>query len=85
MISLDRVGLYYRYSIIFIVIVVITVPKPTLTEPLRVETVRFGQKGAQRTQQVLTKETSGGCNWQLNMIKFTYGKCLNLKLSIQFK
>lgn len=45
MISLDRVGLYYRYSIIFIVIVIITVPKPTLTEPLGVEIVRFGQKG----------------------------------------
>ena len=75
----------YLYSIIFIVIVIITVPKPTLTEPLGVEIVRFGQKGAQRTQQVLGKETRGGWNWQLNMIKFTYGKCLNLKLSIQFK
>ena len=85
MISLNRVGLHYRYSIIFIVIVIITVPKPTLREPLGVEIVRFGQKGAQRTQQGLTKETRGGCNWKLNMIKFTYGKCLNLKLSIQFK
>ena len=85
MISLNRVGLHYRYSIIFIVIVIITVPKPTLTEPLGIEIVRFGQKGAQRTQQGLTKETRGGCNWKLNMIKFTYGKCLNLKLSIQFK
>ena len=47
-------------SIIFIVIVIITVPKPTLTEPLGVEIVRFGQKGAQRAQQVLTKETRGG-------------------------
>ena len=86
MISLNRVGLHYRYSIILVVIVIITVPKPTLTEPLGVEIVRFGQKGAQRAQQVLTKETRGGsCNWKLNMIKFTYGKCLNLKLSIQFK
>lgn len=85
MISLNRVVLHYRYSIIFIVIVIITVPKPTLTEPLGVEIVRFGQKGAQRTQQGLTKEIRGGCNWKLNMIKFTYGKCLNLKLSIQFK
>ena len=60
MISLNRVGLHYRYSIIFIVIVIITVPNPTLTEPLGVEIVRFGQKGAQRAQQVLTKETRGG-------------------------
>ena len=83
MISLNRVGLHHR--VIFIVIVIITVPKPTVTELLAVEIVRLGQKGAQRTLQVLTKETREGCNWQLNMIKFTYGKCLNLKLSIQFK
>lgn len=44
-------------ALFFIVIVIITVPKPTLTEPLGIEIVRFGQKGAQRTQQVLTKET----------------------------
>lgn len=44
-------------ALFFIVIVIITVPKPTLTEPLGIEIVRFGQKGAHRTQQVLTKET----------------------------